>query len=159
MKTYSLFAQGKRPVEVLKELRLSETETTKYYMEYLRLVQLPGLPLTFKELGSARAVSYFSKLSNIATAQQLTVEEVIRLLRIVKYNPLSYVEARIEEVKRMLFCLESELEERKNVLFHYNEKIEQAKLNFDGWEKARTELREEVRRIYDEKQKIQNLCL
>ena len=29
-------------------------------MEYLRLVQLPELPLTFKELGSARAVSYFA---------------------------------------------------------------------------------------------------
>ena len=39
-------------------------------MEYLRLVQLPGLPLTFKELGSTRAVSYFSKLSNIAVAEQ-----------------------------------------------------------------------------------------
>lgn len=156
-KAYRLFAQGKNPVEVLKELRLSETETTKYYMEYLRLVQLPGLSLTFKELGSARAVSYFSKLSNIAAAEQLTVEEVIRLLRIVKNNPLSYVEARIEEVKKMLFCLESELEEQKSVLFHYNEKIEQAKLILNGWEKARKELREEVRRIYDEKQTIQNL--
>ena len=56
-KAYRLFAQGKSPVEVLKELRLSETETTIYYMEYLRLMQLPGLPLTFKELGSGRAVS------------------------------------------------------------------------------------------------------
>lgn len=77
VKAYSLFGQGKRPVEVLKELRLSETETTKCYMEYLRRVQLPGLSLTFKELGSARAISYFSKLSNNAAAEQLTVEEVI----------------------------------------------------------------------------------
>ena len=89
--------------------------------------------------------------------EQITVEEVIRLLRIVKNNPLWYVEARIEEVKKMLFCLEAELEEQKNVLFHYNEKIEQAKLILNGWEKARKEIREEVRRIYDEKQTIQNL--
>ena len=67
-KAYRLFAQGKSPVEVLKELRLSETETTKYYMEYLRLMQLPDLPLTFKELGSGRAVSYFAKLSNVTAA-------------------------------------------------------------------------------------------
>lgn len=158
-KACHLYSQGKSPVEVLRELKLSETETTKYYMEYLRLMRLPGLSLTFKELGSARAVSYFAKLSNIAAAEQITVEEVILLLRIVKNNPLTYVEARIEEVKKMLFCLESELEEQKSVLFHYNEKIEQAKLILNGWEKARKELREEVRRIYDEKQKIQNLCL
>ena len=42
-KAYRLFSQGKNPVEVLKELRLSETDATKYYMEYLRLSQLPGL--------------------------------------------------------------------------------------------------------------------
>ena len=69
VKAYRLFSQGKNPVEVLKELRLSETDATKYYMEYLRLSQLPGLSLTFKELGSVRAVSYFSKLSNIAAGR------------------------------------------------------------------------------------------
>jgi hypothetical protein len=156
-KACHLYSQGKSPVEVLKELRLSEIDATKYYMEYMRLVQLPGLSLTFKELGSVRAVSYFSKLSNIAAAEQLTVEEVIRLLRIVKSNPLAYVEARIEEVKRMLFCLESELEEQKDALFHCNEKIGHAKLILSGWERDRKELREDVLRIYDEKQTIQNL--
>lgn len=156
-KGYILFSEGKSLLEVALKLKLSEEDAAKYYMEYLRLVRLLGLSLTFKELGSARGVSYFSKLSNIATAEQLTVEEVIHLLWIVKNNPLWYVEARIEEVKRMLFFLESELEERKDELFHYNEKIEQAKLILNGWEKARKELREEVRRIYDEKQTIQNL--
>ena len=67
---------------------------------------------------------------------RLTVEEVIRLLRIVKNNPLWYVEARIEEVKKMLNCLEAELEEQKNTLFCYNEKIESAKQILIGWEKA-----------------------
>jgi hypothetical protein len=52
---YRLYAQGKDPAEVLGQLRLSEIETTKYYMECLRLMQLPGLSLTFKELGSTRA--------------------------------------------------------------------------------------------------------
>ena len=157
MKAYRLFSQGKSPVEVLKELRLSEPDATKYYMEYLRLSQLPGLSLTFKELGSVRAVSYFSKLSNIAAAEQLTVEEVIRLLRIVKNNPLFYVEARIEEIKKMRLCLESELEEQKNMLFCYNEKIDSAKLILKGWNIACKEIREEVIRIYNEKQILENL--
>ena len=156
-KAYRLFAQGKSALEVLKELRLSEIETTKYYMELLKLVQLPGLSLTFKELGSARAISYFSKLSNIAAAEQLTVEEVIRLLKIVKNNPLFHVEARIEEIKKMLLCQEPELEEQKNTLSCYNAKIDSAKLILNGWERAYKELREEVIRIYDEKRAKQNL--
>jgi hypothetical protein len=156
-KACHLYSLGKSPLEVLKELRLSETETTKYYMEYLRLTRLPGLSLDFQKLGSVRAVSYFSKLSNIAVAEQLTVEEVIRLLRIVKNNPLWYVEARIEELKKLLNCLEVELEEQKNTLFCYNEKIESAKQILKGWENASKELREEVRIIYDEKQAIQKL--
>ena len=126
-------------------------------MEYLRLSQLPGLSLTFKELGSVRAVSYFSKLSNIAAAEQITVEEVIRLLRIVKNNPLFSVEARIEEIKKMRLCLESELEEQKNMLFSYNEKIDSAKLILKGWNIACEEIREEVIRIYNEKQILENL--
>ena len=157
VKAYRLFSQGKSSVEVLKELRLSETDTTKYYMEYLRLSQLPGLSLTFKELGSVRAVSYFSKLSNIAAAEQLTVEEVIRLLRIVKNNPLYHVETRIEEIKKMRLCLESELEEQKDMLFCYNEKIDSAKLILKGWNIACKEIREEVIRIYNEKQILENL--
>ena len=126
-------------------------------MEYLRLSQLPGLSLTFKELGSVRAVSYFSKLSNIAAAEQLTVEEVIRLLRIVKNNPLFYVEARIEEIKKMRLCLESELEEQKNMLFCYNTKIDSAKVILKGWNIACKEVREDVIRIYNEKQILENL--
>jgi hypothetical protein len=111
-KAYHLFSQGKN-AEVIKELRLSETDATKYYMEYLRLSQVPGLSLTFKELGSVRTVSYFSKLSNIAAAVQLTMEEVIRLLKIVKNNPLFCVEARIEEIKKMRLCLEIRIRRTK----------------------------------------------
>ena len=157
VKAYRLFSQGKNPLEILKELRLSETDTTKYYMEYLRLSQLPGLSLTFRELGSVRAVSYFSKLSNIAAAEQLTVEEVIRLLRIVKNNPLFHVEARIEEIKKMRLCLESELEEQKNMLSCYNTKIDSAKVILKRWNIACKEVREDVIRLHNEKQILENL--
>lgn len=97
VKAFDLYSQGKSPVEVLKVLRLSEIETTKYYMEYLRLTRLPGLSLTYEKLGSVHAVSFFAKLSNIAVAEGLTVEEVIRLLKIVEHNPLSYCHCSLPE--------------------------------------------------------------
>ena len=82
---------------------------------------------------------------------------MIRLLRIVKNNPLFHVEARIEEIKKMLLCLESELEEQKNMLFCYNAKIDSAKLILKRWNIACKEIREEVIRIYNEKQILENL--
>jgi hypothetical protein len=74
-----------------------------------------------------------------------------------KNNPLFHVEARIEEIKKMRLCLESELEEQKNMLFCYNEKIDSAKLILKGWNIACKEIREEVIRIYNEKQILENL--
>jgi hypothetical protein len=82
---------------------------------------------------------------------------VIRLLRIVKNNPLFHVEARIEEIKKMRLCLESELEEQKSMLFCYNAKIESAKLILKGWNIACEEIREDVIRLHNEKQILENL--
>ena len=57
----------------------------------------------------------------------------------------------------MRLCLESELEEQKDMLFCYNEKIDSAKLILKGWNIACKEIREEVIRIYNEKQILENL--
>ena len=53
-KAYKLFSEGKRPIQVALILKLPEAEATKYYIEYLRLTQLPDLPLIFKESRSKR---------------------------------------------------------------------------------------------------------
>jgi hypothetical protein len=140
-----------------RSIRRTKAIRNRYNQILHGVFETQSVTWTFKELGSVRAVSYFSKLSNIAAAEQLTVEEVIRLLRIVKNNPLFSVEARIEEIKKMRLCLESELEEQKNMLFCYNEKIDSAKLILKGWNIACKEIREEVIRLHNEKQILENL--
>src|ERR1044072_3565207 len=40
---YKLFSEGKKPVEVAVQLRLSEKEATRYYTEYWRLKRLNQL--------------------------------------------------------------------------------------------------------------------
>lgn len=42
-KAYQLFSEGKKPKDVAITLRLSEAEATKFYLEYLRLGDLPKL--------------------------------------------------------------------------------------------------------------------
>jgi hypothetical protein len=135
-KAYRLFSLGLTPLQVTIELGLEEPDATKYYLEYLRLLDLAMLPQTLKILGNVRAINYFLKLSNLALAEGLTTEVVVQLLNIVEYNPLTSVQKRIDEVKKMHLCLERELDEQKDLLSHFSEKTKGAKSNFDILKKA-----------------------
>lgn len=53
--------------------------------------------------------------------------------------------------------LDSEVEENKNLLFHYNEKIRNAKSVFEVWDTTSKEVKEEFFRVYNEKERLQNL--
>jgi hypothetical protein len=56
-----------------------------------------------------------------------------------------------------LNILDSEVEENKNLLFQYNEKIRSAKSVFEVWDTTSKELKEEFVRVYNEKERLQNL--
>jgi DNA-binding NarL/FixJ family response regulator len=48
---YRLFSEGKELIEVAIALNLSESETTKYYEEYLNLKQMDDLQRIYEEIG------------------------------------------------------------------------------------------------------------
>src|SRR5215212_9711164 len=48
---YRLFSKGKAPIEVAIALDLTESETTKYYEEYLDLKQMHDLKMVHEEIG------------------------------------------------------------------------------------------------------------
>jgi hypothetical protein len=56
-----------------------------------------------------------------------------------------------------LNILDSEVEENKNLLFQYNEKIRSAKSVFEVWDTTSKEVKEEFVRVYNEKERLQNL--
>ena len=62
---------------------------------------LPQVPSILGRLGVQKAIIYLSKLSNLTMAENLTTREVVRVLNIVKSNPLSSLEGRIEERRRV----------------------------------------------------------
>lgn len=97
------------------------------------------------------------KLSNKAIAEKLTVKEVVRLLNIVQYNPVSSVESRMDELKKMLIMLESEEDEKKNLLLQYNEKTRSVKSNLEVWEKDCNKLQDKFMKIHDEKETLEKL--
>jgi hypothetical protein len=70
-------------------------------MEYLMMKHLPEVHSILGRLGSAKAIIYLSKLSNLPMGENLTTKEVVCVLNIVKSNPLSSLEGRIEELKKV----------------------------------------------------------
>jgi hypothetical protein len=114
-KAYRLFSQKLTPIQVSIRLALSESDATKYYIEYLRLHDLSNLPEIIRSLGSAKEINYFLKLSKSARVEGLTPKDFIRLFNISSYS-LSSIEKRRDEVKGMLFMEEKELAEKKSLL-------------------------------------------
>ncbi len=152
-RAYRLFSQKLTPIEVSIRLALSESDATKYYIEYLRLQDLSDLPEIFRSLGNGREINYFLKLSKLARVEGLTPKDVIRLLNISDY-PLSSIEKRRDEVKGMLLMVEKELEEKTSLLNEIKNKTLIAKLNNEMWKKASRELRDEVVGLRNEKSSL-----
>jgi hypothetical protein len=71
-KAYQLFSEGKKPKDVAITLRLSEAEATKYYLEYLRLGDLPKLPFIYEKLRGPQGIGYLIELSKLALAEKMT---------------------------------------------------------------------------------------
>ena len=81
VKAYELFTKGLTPLQVVSELKLSEADATKYYVEYLILKRLPKLSSTLEQLRVPRKISLFIRLANLALAEHMTANEVLQLLK------------------------------------------------------------------------------
>ena len=81
VKAYELFVKGSTPLEVVTELNLSEEDTTRYYVEYLRLKKLPNLGSLLERLRVPEKISAFIDLTNLALAQHMRASHVIQLLK------------------------------------------------------------------------------
>jgi hypothetical protein len=152
-RAYQLFSQKLTPKEVSIRLALSESDATKYYIEYLRLQELSDLPEILRSLGNGKEINYFLKLSKLARVEGLTPKDVIRLINISGYQ-LSSIEKRRDEVKGMLLMVEKELEEKTSLLNEIKHKTLISKSNNEMWKKASRELRDEVVGLYNEKSSL-----
>jgi hypothetical protein len=81
VKAYELFIKGLTPLQVVSELKLSEVDATKYYVEYLRLKRLPKLSSTLERLQVPRKISLLIRLANLALAEHITANGVLQLLK------------------------------------------------------------------------------
>ena len=96
-KSYKLFSEKKRPIEVAIELNLKEPEVTKLFIEYCKLRRLHKFYLAYKELGE-EDIGYFVKLCKLAKKVGLSIEKIVNAVDIAS-NKLPYMESLYRQPK------------------------------------------------------------
>src|SRR5215212_1623640 len=109
---YRLFSKGKNLIETAIALDLSESETTKFYEEYLNLNQMHDLRMIHEELGDD--IVHFLKLYKLSKDAYMKPEQVVNLLQMSnEYLPL--LEQKHKRLKKDIDSLESEKQKLKNL--------------------------------------------
>src|SRR5215207_6415927 len=107
---YKLFSEGKTPIAVAITLDLNESETIKYYEEYLNLKQMHELRMVYDEIGPD--VMYFIELYKLSKDAHMKPEHVVNLLQMSNgYLPL--VEQKYKKLTKETDSLESEKQKLK----------------------------------------------
>jgi hypothetical protein len=106
VKTYELFTKGLPPLQVVTELKLSEEDTTKYYIEYLRLKKLPNLGSLLERLQVPEKISAFIELTNLALAEHMRASQVLQLLKMANSprDGMCNIEENIKKYRRVSIC-------------------------------------------------------
>jgi hypothetical protein len=109
---YRLYSEGKTPLEVAIALDLTESETTRFYDEYLNLNQMHELSVVYDEIGSD--VMHFLQLYRLSKKERMNPHHVVSLLRIAN-NDLPASERRYYRLKKDIVLLELEKQKSEQI--------------------------------------------
>jgi hypothetical protein len=110
---YKLFSEGRTPIEVAIALDLGESETTKYYEEYLHLKQMHELRTVYDEIGPD-GIMYFLELYKLAKGAHMKPEHVINLLQ-MSNGYLPFLEQKYKKLRKEIDFLESEKQRSRDL--------------------------------------------
>jgi hypothetical protein len=109
---YSLFSKSKTPLQVAIELDLTESETAKFYREFLNLKQMNDLRMIYEELGDD--ILHFLKLYRLSKDAHMNPEHVVTLLQIAnEYLPV--LEMKHNKLKKEICSLEFEKQKSREL--------------------------------------------
>jgi hypothetical protein len=109
---YSLYLEGKTPLEVAIALDLTESQTTKFYEEYLNLNNMHELRMIHEEIGDD--IVPFLKLFRLSKKERFNVQHIVTLLRIAN-NDLPALEHRYHRFKKDMVLLELEKQKSEQI--------------------------------------------
>jgi transposase len=151
---YKLFSERKTPLQVAIALNLRESEATKFYREYWKLKQLHNLNMAYEE--TKGNLEPFLRLYKLSKAAGMSVQQVVHLLKITNNN-LPDIQRRYERLKREVSTLEFNKQQSHIALSHFNNQIEMKSKALTSYRISCIRERREIRKIYNEKARIENL--
>jgi hypothetical protein len=111
-KAYQLFSKSKTPLQVAVALDLTESETAKYYEEFLNLKQMNELRMVYNEIGSD--ILHFLKLYRLSKVVHMNPEHVVKLLQIAnEYLPV--LEMKYKRLTKEIDSLEFEKQKSRDL--------------------------------------------
>ena len=159
-KAYELFSAKKSAVEVAIALNLRETEANKLFIEYCKLNRLDKFYLAYKELGD-EGTRYFVKLIKVAKKEDISVEQVVKLLQLADENnpfELSTLEDRRKWRVDEIHDFDMQIERSKNELNNVNEDKAKARKLLSEINISCKDKRQELENISSEILRIINFC-
>jgi uncharacterized protein YlzI (FlbEa/FlbD family) len=112
---YQLFSEGKTLIDVAISLNLGESETTKYYEEYLNLKQMHELKMVYDEIGPD--VMHFLELYKMSKDAHMKPDQVINLLQ-MSNGYLPFLEQKYKKLRNEIDFLESEKQRSRDLGNH-----------------------------------------
>jgi len=155
---YDLFSNGKRPVEVAIALNLRESEATILYREYWKLKRWHKLNLIYEEIGDD--LLHIIELYRRVKKEGISVEQILKLLQLADEDNASGIlqlERRHKWLIDNIHTLDMHIERAKNYLYSLNNEIAGAKYSLDYCHEAYERLRQELQKLYEEKNKLEDL--
>ena len=157
-KAYDLFSNGKSPVEVAIALNLREPEATILYKEYWKLKGSHKLNLIYEEIGDD--LLHIIELYRRVKKEGISVEQILKLLQLADEDNASGIlqlDRRHKWLIDKIHELDMHIERAKNYLYSLNNEIAGAKYSLDYCHEAYERLRQELQKLYEEKNKLENL--
>jgi hypothetical protein len=112
---YKLFSEGKTPIEAAIALDLTESETTRFYEEYLNLAQIHDLKMVYEEVGPN--IMHFLELYKLSKDAHMKPEYVVNLLQ-MSNGYLPFLEQKYKKLRNEIDFLESEKQRSRELGNH-----------------------------------------
>jgi hypothetical protein len=142
-KAYQLFSKSKTPLQVAVALDLTESETAKYYEEFLNLKQMNELRMVYNEIGSD--ILHFLKLYRLSKVVHMNPEHVVKLLQIAnEYLPV--LEMKYKRLTKEIDSLEFEKQKSRDL----GNKVK-------GLTEVSQKYREDIKNLDKEKTRLETL--
>jgi exonuclease VII small subunit len=153
-RAYTLFDEGKSPIQVAIALNLREKDVTEYYREYWKLNGLNHLNLIYQEIKDD--LWSVLKLYRQIKAENMDEKHMIKLLKIAN-NDIPSVESRYQELLREEASLKAGNQQAAMTFQKFNDLISKENKSLERYRSICSQLKEETENLNTKKVRLEKV--